>query len=178
MKRYLYLLFCLFFIDVMLYGQENLPYNQMGLNKYSGLSDSEKVDYVKKCFREGINMQLPFIGLFADAGGIGIIPWLLEELPEYEFYQDVIDNRLNFIINVLANFRDKHMLTMRERYYIAGIIEGKTANYVKRYRKYDVLVRGMNSHILMFIDENYFGQLYKDIDDILLAKYRAMGLLD
>lgn len=171
----------LLIIGGMLYGQENLQENTMSTGEYARLSDTEKVEYVKQCFRDGINMQWVFTGQFARAGGIGIIPWLLEELPKYEFYylyDDVYDERLSFIFSVLAIYRDKNLLTMWERYYIAGILEAKLTDYVKRYKRIDLLVMGMNSQIWMFLNSNYYGQLAYELEGIIPAKYRAMGLLD
>ncbi len=136
---------------------------------------------MKKCFEDEINVPYYFAREFADAGGREIIPYLLEEMVKYEFYwdMDIYDVRLNFITNVFMYFRNKNMLTLYERYYIAEILEAKMINYVKKYQKYDLAVLGTNSNIWMFLNPEYVGQLSMDeINEILITKYRLMGLLE
>ena len=151
----------------------------MNTGQFSRLSDTEKIEHVKKCFREGINVHLFFAQEFAEAGGRDIMPFLLEELPKYEFYHDIYDQRLDFITNVLIYFRDKNLLTMYERYYVAQILEGKILNYIKRSKRYDLSVAGINANIWMFLNPNYTGQLSSnELDEIIKSKYRIMGLLE
>jgi len=170
-------LFVLFLTGSLLYSQD-LIRNPMNSGQFSQLSDTEKIEYVRMWFQEGtFNVPIFFALGFAEAGGRDIIPFLMEELPKYEFYRDIYDERLSFITNVLIYFRDQNLLTLYERYYIAGILEGKIINYIKRYRQYDSLVRGINANIWMFLYPDYTGQLSSsERDEIILAKYRAMGL--
>lgn len=173
------LILLLFVIGGLLHGQENLKRNPMNTGQFSRLNNAEKIEYIKKCFREGVNVPWFFAQEFAEAGGKDIIPYLLEELPKYEDYRDVYDERLSFITNALIYFRNTNVLTLYERYYIAGILEGKIINYLKRYKQYDLLVSGTNANIWMFLNPNYTGQLpVSETDEIIQAKYRTMGLLD
>ena len=168
----------LFMIVALLYGQD-LKRDTMNTGQFSRLSDAEKIEHVKKCFEEGINVHLFFAQEFAEAGGRVIIPFLFEELSKYEFYRDVYDERLEFIVNVLIFFRDNNLLTMYERYYIAQVLEGKILNYVKRYKQYDLSVKGTNANIWMFLNPTYTDQITLDeMDEIIQAKYRTMGLLN
>lgn len=165
-------------ISGFLYGQD-LKRGTLNTGQFSRLSDEEKIEYVKMCYREGINVPLFFTQEFAEAGGRDILPFLLEELPKYEFYNDIYDERFGFITNVLIYFRNKDLLTLYERYYIAQILEVKMINYVRRYKRYDFWVRGTNANIWMFLNPNYTGQLSdSEIDEIIIAKYRMMGLLE
>ena len=134
---------------------------------------------MKRCLRDGINLPWFFAEEFAEAGGREIIPFLLEELIKYNFYNDIYDERLSFITNVLIHFRDINLLSMYERYYIAEILEGKIMDYVNRYRQYDLFVAGINANIWMFINPNSTDRLSaREMDEIIIAKYRTMGLLD
>lgn len=172
------LLFVIFIAGSMLYGQD-LPRDTMNTGQFSQLSDAEKIEHVKRCFREGINVHLVFARQFAEAGGRDILPFLLEEMPKHEFYHDIYDQRLNFITNVLIYFRDNNVLTLYERYYIAQTLEAKIINYIKRAKRYDLLVKGINANIWMFLNPEYIGQLSSsELDEIILAKYRTMGLLE
>ena len=174
-------LISLFIIGEILYGQD-LKRNPMNTGQFFRLSDIEKVEHVKRWFREGINVPYFFAQEFADAGGRVIIPWLLEELPKHEFYDmygKIYNVQLNFITNVLIYFREKNVLTMYERYYIAGILEAKIMTYVKRYKKLDLYVLGTNANIWMFLnlgDTDLLSSIEKE--NIVMAKYKAMGLLD
>jgi len=176
-NKFLMIIFII--IAGMLYGQENLKRNPLNTGQFSRLSDNEKIENVKKCFQEGINVPLFFAQEFAEAGGREIIPFLFEELPKYEFYNDIYDERLDFITNVLIYFRNKNMLTLYERYYIAGILEGKIANYVKRYKKYDLSVLGTNANIWMFLNPNNTNPLSRnEMEELIRTKYRVMGFLE
>jgi len=173
-------LFVLFLILIgsLLYSQD-LRRDTMNTGQFSRLSDTEKIEHIKKCFMEGISPHIFFAREFAEAGGRDIMPFLLEELPKYEFYHDIYDQRLGFITNVLIYFREKNLLTMYERYYIAQILEGKIFNYVKRSKRYDLSVKGTNANIWMFLNPNYTDQITSsEMDEIILSKYRTMGLLE
>ena len=172
------LLVVIFLSGSLLYSQD-LKRDTMNTGQFSLLSDTEKIEHIKNCFREETNVPLIFARAFAEAGGREIIPFLLEELPKYEFYHDIYDQRLDFITNVLIYLRNKDLLTMYERYYIAQILEGKILNYIKRTGRYDLSVKGTNANIWMFLNPNYIGQLSSsELDEIIQAKYRIMGLLE
>ena len=166
------------FFPLLCYSQD-LPRNPMNTGQFYELSDNEKVEYIEMWFQQQINVPVLFSHMYAEAGGRDTIPWLLEELYKHEFQRDFYDERLSFIVNVLIYFRNNNMLTIFERYYIANILEGKIHNYLKTYRQYDLLVRGVNANIWMLLNTNPDAQLtVHEIDEILMAKYRLIGLLD
>ena len=172
------LLFVIFLAGSVLYSQD-LIRDTMNYSQFSQLGDAEKIEHIKRCFREGINADLIFARGFAEAGGREIIPFLFEEMPKHEFHHDIYDQRLRFIVNALIYFRDNNVLTLYERYYIAQILEGKIMNYVKRSKRYDLLVAGINANIWMFLNPEYIGQLTSsEVKEIILSKYRTMGLVE
>ena len=180
------MLFVLFLIGCLLYSQD-LIRNPMNPGQFDQLSDAEKIEHIKMWFQEGIyNVPWNFAQEFVRAGGRDIIPFLLEELPKHEFYYDIYDERLDFIFNALAYFRDRNLLTLYESLYIAGILEGKLTNYVKRYgQRYGqdlyvtLYVDGINANIWMFLAPYQGSDSYitpSERNEIIRAKYRAMGL--
>ena len=174
-------LIILFLVGGVLYSQD-LKRNPMNTGQFSELSNTEKIEHVKKWFRDGINVPYLFAQEFAEAGGIEIIPWLFEELPKHEYYDiygKIYNVQLDFITDVLIYFREKDLLTMYERYYIAGILEAKIMNYVKKYKKFDLSVLGTNANIWMFLNIGNTNQLTSvEKERIVRAKYKVMGLLD
>jgi hypothetical protein len=178
---YRLLLLFLLTISSFLYAQQNLSIDPLTTGQFSTLSDREKIDHIKYCLENGINLRLLFVQEFADAGGRDIIPYLMEEILKYDFYRlnNIEDNRLDFITNALIYFRNKNLLTPYERYYIAEIFEAKIANYVKRYGQVeDMLVTGINANIWTFLNPDREELPRDELEKILLIKYRLMGLIE